>query len=78
MSWEVGEEAEDSFVGAPGVVSHQTASQPEPPVLRFLPVGFAVQVKQEALRRAPGTWHITGSARGLVNVSAPYPMLHPL
>lgn len=57
MSWEAGEEAEDSFVGAPGVVSHQTASQPEPPVLRFLPVGFAVQVKQEALREhlAPGT-----------------------
>lgn len=58
MSWEAGEEAEDGFVGAPGVVSHQIASQPESPVLRFLPVGFAVQVKREALRRAAGTWHL--------------------
>lgn len=78
MSWEAGEEAEDGFVGAPGVVSHQTASQPESPVLRFLPVGFAVQVKQEVLWRAAGTWHIAGPARGLVNVSTPSPVLHPL
>lgn len=72
MSWE----AEDCFVGAPALVSHQTASQPESPVLRFLPVGFAVQAL--ALWRAPGTWHIAGPAWGLVNVSSLSPVLHPL
>lgn len=76
MSWEAGEE--DGFIAAPGVVSHQTASQPECPILRFLPVGFAVQAKREALQRAPGTWHIAGPARGSVNVSSLSPELHPL
>lgn len=79
MSWEAGEEAEDGFVGAPGVVSHQIASQPESPVLRFLPVGLLCKLNERPCgeQLAPGTWHIAGPARGLVNVSTPPPCAPP-